>query len=91
MTSAAGGGSLPGETLPGYALALVPGRTGRSSGNTRLAATLARRLRLAPLPVVARVAEGRVVLDPRTVLPEQEEDLIAAVKAALAAGDEEEA
>jgi hypothetical protein len=33
--------------------------------------------------VIARIAEGRLLLDPRTVLPGQESALLAAVHAAL--------
>jgi L-seryl-tRNA(Ser) seleniumtransferase len=64
--STVGGGSLPGETLPTRLVAL------------RVVSPddLARRLRLAEPPVVARIEHDRLVLDPRTVLPEQDEDLI---------------
>ena len=41
----------------------------------RLAATL----RAADPPVVARIEEDRLVLDPRTVLPEEERELLRAV------------
>jgi L-seryl-tRNA(Ser) seleniumtransferase len=44
---------------------------------------LAERLRLAPVPVIARVDNDRVVLDPRTVLPEQEGALLASLQACL--------
>jgi L-seryl-tRNA(Ser) seleniumtransferase len=33
-------------------------------------------LRSADPPIIARIEDDRVVLDPRTVLPEQEEDLL---------------
>jgi len=69
--SAVGGGSLPGETLPTRLLALsVP------SPNA-----LAARLRAAKPPVIARIERGCLLLDPRTVLPEQDASLVAAVKA----------
>lgn len=64
--STVGGGSLPGETLPTYLLALSP-----RSPNRFLA-----RLRQAQPPVIARLDEDRVLLDPRTVLPEQDEILL---------------
>lgn len=73
--SAVGGGSLPGETLPTELLALTGG-----DGATALAA----RLRAGRTPVVGRVEHDRLVLDPRTVLPEQDEALVQAVRAALA-------
>jgi L-seryl-tRNA(Ser) seleniumtransferase len=60
--SPVGGGSLPEETLPPTLIAL-PGAG---------AAALAARLRAGQAPVVARIQDGRVVLDLRTVLPAQE-------------------
>ena len=52
--------------------------------NPPVIAALARRLRQQNPPVIARIIDGRVALDPRTVMPEEDEALIAAVKAALA-------
>ena len=61
--SMVGGGSLPGESLPTYLLALnVP------KSNQFMA-----RLRSLPLPIIARIKEKQVLFDPRTVLPNQEE------------------
>ncbi|NPA91290.1 MAG: L-seryl-tRNA(Sec) selenium transferase, partial [Chloroflexi bacterium] len=62
-TSAVGGGALPGETLPTWALSLPSGRASR----------LAAQLRAGDPPIVARVVDDRVLLDPRTVLPEEED------------------
>ena len=73
--SAVGGGSLPGVTLPTRALALSSADPER----------LAERLRLGDPPVVARIEEGLVLLDPRTVLPGEDPLVVAAVRAALAA------
>ena len=70
--STIGGGSLPGETLPTTAVTLAPPSAER----------LAQTLRRGEPPVVARVDEGRVWLDPRTVLPEEEAALLAAVRVA---------
>jgi len=67
--STVGGGSLPEETQPTYLLAL-PG----TQPNRRLG-----RLRAASPPVIARIESDRVVLDPRTVLPDQDPVLIAAL------------
>lgn len=72
--SAVGGGALPGETLPSYAVAL----------NAAGPEALARRLRLGQPPVVARINAGRLLLDLRTVLEEQEQALLDAVRAAWA-------
>lgn len=68
--STVGGGSLPGETLPTRVVAL--------SGAQPQA--LARRLRQAPTPVISRIVDDRVTLDPRTVL--DDEALIASIRAA---------
>ena len=78
--STVGGGSLPDETLPTWLVALSPGPAGADA--------LARRLRHAPVPLVARVADECVLLDPRTVLPEEEKDLLQAVKASQKDGAE---
>lgn len=72
--STVGGGSLPGETLPTYLIALrVPSPD-----------ALARRLRLGQPPVVGRIEEGRFLLDLRTVLPSEEAALLHALTQALA-------
>lgn len=71
--STVGGGSLPGETLPTWLLALdVPGP------NRFLA-----RLRQHHPPIIARTQDDRVVLDPRTVLDEQEAMLLKGLAEAL--------
>jgi L-seryl-tRNA(Ser) seleniumtransferase len=77
-TSAIGGGSLPGETLPTRVLA-VPTALCGPGGPEGLAA----RLRKGTPPVVARIADDMLLLDPRTVLPHEDEELAAALKAAL--------
>jgi L-seryl-tRNA(Ser) seleniumtransferase len=71
--STVGGGSLPGETMPTHLLAL------RTASPRR---TL-ERLRLNQPAVIARTQDDLVLLDPRTVLPEQEEDLLNALRQAL--------
>ena len=72
--STIGGGSLPGETLDTWVLALdcdgVPGG----------AEAVARRLREYSTPVVARIEGNRVVLDPRTVFLEEEDTLLRAAR-----------
>ena len=77
VESTVGGGSLPGATLPGFGLALG------APGSRPSATTIAVRLRAGAPPVVARVHDGRVLLDPRTVAPEHDADLVAAIRAAL--------
>jgi L-seryl-tRNA(Ser) seleniumtransferase len=71
--SAVGGGTLPGETLPTWLLTLP----------TPAPAALLAALRRAPVPVVARILDGAVVLDPRTVLDGEEAGLLASLQAAL--------
>ncbi|MGQ9841031.1 MAG: L-seryl-tRNA(Sec) selenium transferase [Anaerolineae bacterium] len=68
-TSTVGGGSLPGEVLPTQAVALAP-----PAPNAFAAA-----LRHGQPPVVARVADDQVLLDPRTVNPEADEALVRVV------------
>jgi len=68
--STVGGGSLPGETLPTWAFAPRVDQPNEATA----------RLRRCDPPVIARVAEGRLLLDPRTVLPEQDAALLAALK-----------
>ena len=75
--STVGGGSLPGETLPTWLLTIDAGDA--PGGATALAA----RLRASDPPVVARIEDDRVVIDPRTVLPGQEEPLARALHAAV--------
>jgi L-seryl-tRNA(Ser) seleniumtransferase len=71
--STVGGGSLPGERLPTILLELEV-----RSPNRFLA-----RLRQAQPPVIARIQDDRVVLDPRTVLIEQDDSLLAGLRQAL--------
>jgi L-seryl-tRNA(Ser) seleniumtransferase len=74
--STVGGGSLPEETQPSFAVAL--------SGEHPTA--IAAALRRAEPPVVARIVEERVALDVRSVLPEDDETLARAVSSVIAKG-----
>jgi len=71
--STVGGGSLPGESLPTFVLSLPV-----KSPDKFLA-----KLRKHAPPLIARTENDRVLLDPRTVLPEQEPVLLAALAAVL--------
>ncbi|MGA8025829.1 MAG: L-seryl-tRNA(Sec) selenium transferase [Bryobacteraceae bacterium] len=74
--SAVGGGSTPDQPLPTWVIELsVPD-----------AAAFERRLRAASPPVIARIEQGNIILDMRTVADEEEEALIASVKSAAAVG-----
>jgi len=69
-----GGGSLPDQSYPTVVVALKP---------TDSDEALARRLRLGNPAVLARVQNGDVLLDLRSVLPEQLNDLINALGLAI--------
>jgi L-seryl-tRNA(Ser) seleniumtransferase len=73
-TCQVGGGALPVEPLPSAALAL--------GGEGRPAHRLEEALRQAPLAVIGRLQEGRLLLDMRTVAEEDVATLAAAVDAA---------
>ena len=68
--STVGGGSLPEETLPTFLLSL----------SKRTPKNFLSQLRSAKIPVIARIQDDRVVLDPRTVLPEQDTLLLAILR-----------
>ncbi len=69
--STVGGGSLPGETLPSWSLALdVPAPQ-----------QWVAQLRAGSPPVVARIAGEQVLFDARTVMVEQEDALLGAILA----------
>jgi len=71
--SMVGGGSLPGESLPTYLLALdIP------KANKFLA-----HLRALPFPIIARIENGQALFDPRTVLPNQERAFLLGLKQVL--------
>jgi L-seryl-tRNA(Ser) seleniumtransferase len=74
--AAVGGGAFPGVELASAGVALAPASLSPSA--------LGERLRRAPVPVVAVVTGGRVVLDLRTILPDEEPAVIEAVATALA-------
>ena len=65
-----GGGSLPGTTLPTRLVAIgdmkKPG----------LAQKVARRLRHQEIPIVGRISENILLLDPRTVSPQEDETIV---------------
>jgi L-seryl-tRNA(Ser) seleniumtransferase len=74
IKSTVGGGSLPDEELPSFALALTVRSPNRLLEN----------LRKCQPPVIARLDKDKVLFDPRTVLPEQDEELLAAIRSSLA-------
>lgn len=74
--STVGGGSLPGETLPSCVLAITVDSPD----------TLAAELRTSDPPVIARIENDQLLLDPRTVLPEQDQPLLDILTTALKRG-----
>ena len=71
--STMGGGSLPGETLPTKLVAIEVDSPDE----------LARRLRAGGPPVIGRIEDDLFLLDPRTVLAEEDEVLIEAIKSRI--------
>ena len=70
---AVGGGAFPTAKLASWAIAPVGDAT-----------TIERALRGGAVPVIARVNEGRVLIDLRTIAPEDDDLLVRAIAAALA-------
>ncbi|HEX8032640.1 MAG TPA: L-seryl-tRNA(Sec) selenium transferase, partial [Ktedonobacterales bacterium] len=85
--STVGGGSLPGETLPTHLCALTATPTPNDSVPSPISPlapeTLATRLRQGTPAVVARVYRDQLLLDPRTVLPSEDDLLLDALHNAL--------
>ncbi|MCA9752364.1 MAG: L-seryl-tRNA(Sec) selenium transferase, partial [Gemmatimonadetes bacterium] len=67
-----GGGSVPGARLDSFACALVH--------REMAAAALAAALRHLPLPVVGRIEEERVLLDPRSLGPGEDDECVRAIR-----------
>jgi L-seryl-tRNA(Ser) seleniumtransferase len=68
--STIGGGSLPGETLPTTLLALDAAQLPLPIDE------LSKRLRLRSTPIITRIFRDTLLLDPRTVLEEQDEEIM---------------
>lgn len=68
--STVGGGSLPGETLPTRAVAL----------NVSAPDAFVAKLRANTPPIIARIENNRVIIDPRTVLAHDEQELVEGVE-----------
>jgi L-seryl-tRNA(Ser) seleniumtransferase len=72
--SAVGGGSLPGETLPTWLLALPAAQPDAHAARLRGVAT----------PVICRIQQDHLLFDPRTVLPGQEDVLLQTLRTVMA-------
>ncbi len=75
-TATVGGGALPLSELIGFAVSLKPKEISVDE--------LARRLRDGTPPVIGRIQDQTLRLNPRTIRPDEETLLIAAIKSALA-------
>jgi L-seryl-tRNA(Ser) seleniumtransferase len=86
--STVGGGSLPGEMLPTWLLAVTPRSPAgpRGRGASAAAGEFAARLRRHDPPVVARVDRGLVLLDPRTVGEGEDHAVLDALREAASTG-----
>jgi L-seryl-tRNA(Ser) seleniumtransferase len=73
VSSVTGGGTFAGEEMPSVALGI----------DTVVADSLLGWLRLAESPVVARIKDGAVLCDARTVLPDEDEPLLASLRWAI--------
>jgi L-seryl-tRNA(Ser) seleniumtransferase len=83
--STVGGGSLPGQSLPTRALAIGTPAPDALAARLRCpepAAGPRPELAEGP-PIVARIEDDQLLLDPRTVLPEQDALLIERMRVAL--------
>jgi L-seryl-tRNA(Ser) seleniumtransferase len=65
-----GGGSLPGGSLP-TELVTIEGKNIQA---------ISRKLRLRDIPVIGRIDKDKLLLDPRTVLPEEDEIVVKALQ-----------
>ncbi|MGW8318223.1 MAG: L-seryl-tRNA(Sec) selenium transferase [Candidatus Promineifilaceae bacterium] len=78
--STVGGGSLPGTTLPTALVAIEHPSPDR----------LARQLRHNTPPIIGRIGEGRLLLDPRTVMREDEQTVLEGLLSCLSAAPNSE-
>jgi L-seryl-tRNA(Ser) seleniumtransferase len=70
-----GGGSLPGGSLPTKLVAIA-----RDTGRGGSVQALAGRFRRLDTPVIGRISEEVLLLDPRTVLPEEDDIILEALR-----------
>jgi L-seryl-tRNA(Ser) seleniumtransferase len=75
--STVGGGSLPGEMLPTTLLAIDAAQVALPLDE------LAKRLRTRSIPIVTRILRDVLLLDPRTVLEEEDEEVVVGLREEL--------
>ena len=73
-TAYAGGGSLPESAVASVSVVVLPRRSADDA---------TQRLRNAPIPVIARVENDRLFFDLRTIAPEEDAHVIAAIQSIL--------
>lgn len=76
VTGQVGGGSLPGKDMPGFAVAI---------DSTGGCVALEAALRNHQVPIIARIVQDRVLIDPRTLLPDDSAEILRAL-ASLSGG-----
>ncbi len=76
-----GGGSLPGGTLPTRLVAI--GKQSKAKQQS-IAQKFAQKLRTQEPPLVGRISENVLLLDPRSVLPEEDQTVLQALRSAVA-------
>lgn len=79
--SQAGGGSLPGVEIPTVLVAVTPGRPAHE---------VEAELRRHDPPVMVRIHKGQILLDPRTLWPDELQLVADALRSAAAAGGREQ-
>ncbi len=73
-----GGGSLPGSTLPTRLVAIGGRRKGKGRNTAQ---TLAQRLRKnEKCPIIGRISDDVLLLDPRSILPEEDQIVLQALQ-----------
>ncbi|MEA2008186.1 MAG: L-seryl-tRNA(Sec) selenium transferase [Chloroflexota bacterium] len=77
--STVGGGSLPGESTPTFALTFSVSHPHKFLAGLRTSSLTVSR---SPA-VIARIQDERIILDPRTVFPHQEKDLLKTLESVL--------
>jgi L-seryl-tRNA(Ser) seleniumtransferase len=73
--SMVGGGSLPGSTLPTKLVAIGDSGKGKST-----AQVLSQRLREQEIPIIGRISGNMLLLDPRSVFPEEDQIILQALR-----------
>jgi L-seryl-tRNA(Ser) seleniumtransferase len=76
-SSAIGGGTLPADEMPTHVVSIDPSSVEDGADG------LAHRLRIGTLAVMSRIEAGRVLLDPRTIPPSRDAEVVKAVLIAL--------